>query len=166
MHSSHYWGCVRSAPIWLWKWIIFFCIVSKIVCYRTRHLLHLSRMIEQVHLVIPVSHLVWDAACPSFDFVELELLFIVAGFADIDLLIGRESSRAAFVVTSEEHDEASVYNLINLVVPILSGFDDLVLEEVLLMVMHGLLRMIVPAGIDPFLSLLVLPCAVYLCNNG
>lgn len=70
------------------------------------------------------------------------------------------------MVAGNEHDETSVYNFVDPVVPILTSLDYLVLEEVLLKSMNGLLWTIVPARVDVLLPGLVLPGPVDLSDDG
>lgn len=51
-------------------------------------------------------------------------------------------------------------------ISVLSSLNNFVGIEVLLILMHGLLRSIVPTCIDPLLALVVLPGAVDLGNDG
>lgn len=133
---------------------------------RTWHLLHLLRRIKQVHLVVLIANLIWQATRPSLDLVELVLLLIVACLAHVDFLVGWEVARAAFVVTCEEHDEAAVDYFIDGMVAILAGLDDFILIEVTVEAMDSLLGAIVPASVDPFVAICVLPGTVKLSHNG
>lgn len=132
---------------------------------RAGNLLHWPRGIKEVHLVILFSNFIWYTACPSFDFVEPKLLLVVPGFANVYFLVGWEAARAALIKPCHEHDEATVDNFTKLVVAVLSRLHDFMFEKVLLVSMHRLLGSIIPAGVDPLLSLAVLPHPIDLCDN-
>jgi hypothetical protein len=93
------------------------------------------------------------------------LFLIVSRFADIDILVEWEVPRAAFVVSSEEHDEAAVYYFINWVIAILARLDYFILIEVPIETMDSLLRSIVPTCIDPLSTILILPGTIDLSHN-
>ena len=93
------------------------------------------------------------------------LFLVVSSFADIDFLIRGEISRTTLVISCEKHDKASVNNFVDWVISILSSFHDLILEEVSVEPMNGLLRAVVPTCIDPFATLRILPCTVYLGDD-
>lgn len=131
----------------------------------TRNLPQLPRHGKQVHLVILVADLVGHAARPCLDLVELELLLVVSGLADIDGLALGEPSWPTFGVSGDEHDEATVVNFLDAVVTILARLDDLVLKEVLLKPMDRLLGAVVPAGIHPLVANTILPGPINLGNN-
>lgn len=121
---------------------------------------------EEIHLVIRVPDLIRLAARPGLDLVEPLLILIVARLADEDLLVAREGPRPALSEARDVHHEAAVFDLVDGVVPVLAGLDDLVLEEALLDVVHGLLGSEEPAGVEPVGAVSVLPCAVDLRGDG
>jgi hypothetical protein len=131
----------------------------------TRNLLHLSRCIKQIHLVILLSHFIWHTTSPRLDLVQLELFLVVSSLTYVDLLVCWKSSRTALVVSSEEHDEAAINDFFNLVVTILTSLHNLVFIEVLLETMDSLFWPVIPASINPLLAFSILPCAVDLGNN-
>lgn len=132
----------------------------------TGNFFHLTGRIEKIHFVVTVSYFVWNTACPGLDLVKAKILLIVSGFAHVNMLISWKAARPAFVKSGHEHNEATIHNLANLVIAVLPCLDNLVLEEMLLKAMDSLLRPIVPACIDPFLSLAILPHAEDLANCG
>lgn len=94
------------------------------------------------------------------------LLFVVPRFANIYFLVVRKTARPAFVVPSDEHDKASINNLVYLMIPILSSFDNFVLIKVTIESVDGLLWTVIPTSVDPFTALRVLPCTVDLSHDG
>ena len=166
MHRSNQGRCVRAPPSWLRKGIGFFSIGLQQVLNRTGDLSQIPRRIEQVHLVILVAHLVRQAARPSLDLVELELLLIVPGLAHVHRLTHRQPARPASWVAGDEHDETAVLDIVDAVITILARLDHLVFEKVLVKPVDCLLRAIVPARIYPFLACCVRPCLVDLSDNG
>lgn len=112
---------------------------------------------EKIHLVILVPNLIRHAACPGLDLHKACFLLVVPRLTHVDLFAPRKASRAAPVETGDEHDEASVQYILNLMIPILSGLDDLMIEEVPVKAVHCLLRTVVPASVDPPLSVSILP---------
>jgi hypothetical protein len=94
------------------------------------------------------------------------LCLVVPAFAYINILVWRKPSWSTFVVTREEHDKAAVDNLIDWVVAVLARLEDFVVEEMSIKPMHCLLRAIVPASIDPFSTIGILPRSIYLSNDG
>lgn len=132
---------------------------------RTWDLLHFPRRVEEVHLVILLSDFVRHAASPGLNFIELELLLVVSCLANVNFLIGRESSRATFVVSSKEHYKTTIDHFINMMISILASLNHFVLEKMFFVPVDCLLRSIVPACVDPLLPFGILPCSVNLGNN-
>ena len=129
-------------------------------------LLDLPRHVKEIHFVVLLAYLIWQAARPCFDLVKLVLLFIVTSFTNIDLLVRRQIPWASPAVASEEHHKATINDLINAMVSILAGFHHLVRVKMLLEVVNGLFRAIIPACIDPLFILGILPCPIDLRHNG
>lgn len=146
--------------------ICFFGIVTQEVFDWTGYLLHLTRNIKQIHLVIFVPHLVRNTTGPCLDFVEVELFFVVPRLADVDVLIWRKPPGTSLVEPSDEHYVAAVDNVCNRMVAVLACLDHLVYIKVFLETMNCLLWPVVPTSINPLLASTILPCAEYLSNNG
>jgi hypothetical protein len=157
MHSSNLWRSIFRSPLRRRNRIILLGALLEQMANRTGELLHLLRLLEEIHFVISLANLIRNTTSPRLDLVELMLLLVVSSLADVDILVGRESSRSTFVVSSNEHDKASIDNLINSMVSILTSFDDFVFQEMTVKSMDGLLGSVVPAGIDPFGAILILP---------
>lgn len=154
------------APCWLGQRISRLCIVSKQVLDWTGHLSQSTRDVKQVHLIVLLANFVGHAAGPSLDLVEPVLLFIVSRLTDVDIFVLGEPPRPTLVETGYEHDETPIYDFVDAMVTVLARLDNLVLQKVLLKSMHSLFGAVIPAGVHPFLSRLVLPGSVYLSNNG
>lgn len=166
MHGTNFRWCVGQTPHWLWHLVTFSLLAFlKQILDWTRQLLHFLRRIEQVHLVILVTNFVRQAACPSLDLVEFVLLLVVACFANVDLLVGRETTWSTLVIACEEHNKTAIDYLIDRMIAVLASLDDLVLVEVAVIAMDCLLGAIVPASIDPLVTAGILPGAVKLCND-
>ena len=95
-------------------------------------LLHLPRMIEEVHLVILVSDFIRKTASPGLDRIELMPLFVVAIFADIHFHTIRDTARSSLEIAGVEHDKAFAFHFFNVVVPISSSLDDFIVKKVLI----------------------------------
>jgi hypothetical protein len=121
--------------------------------------------VKQVHLIVLLSNLVGNAACPRLDLVEPELFFIVARLAHVYLFVPWEPTRSAAAKTGDEHDKATIQDVLDLVIPILTGFHHLMVEEMLVEAMHCLLRPVIPTRVDPTLAVSILPGPIYLSNN-
>ena len=130
----------------------------------TWYFLHLSWMGEKVHFIILLPHFIRYTASPCFDLVEFVFLLVVTCLTNVNFFVGWEATRSALVIASEEHHEASINYFIDLVVSVLTSLDNFVLKEVLFVSMNCLLRSIIPASVDPFVAISVLPSAVYLSN--
>jgi hypothetical protein len=165
VNCSHNRRGICSSPRWFRKRVILLCILAEQMLYRTRYLLHLPWDVKEVHLIVSLSDFIGDTACPSLNLIQFEILFVISGFANVNLLVNWKSTRTAFVVASEEHYEAAVHNFIDLVISVLPSLDDLILEEVFFVLMDRLLRPVVPACIDPLQSLRILPGTIYLSHN-
>lgn len=166
MDRSYLGRSVRRSPNWLRKIVrLLLRILLEEIFDGTGILLHLLGRIEQVHLVVFVPHFIGQTTSPRLDLVELVLLLIVTGLANINLLVCREVSWSAFVVAGEEHDEAAVDNLVDRVITILSSLDNFVIVEMAVKAMDCLLWAIVPASIYPFVPFWALPCPIDLRNN-
>ena len=132
---------------------------------RTGHFPQPPGNIEQVHLIVLLADFVRHTARPSLNLVESVLLFVVPRLANVDVFVLGEATRPTLVETSYEHDETSIYDFVDTMVAILACLDHFVFEEVLLKPMDSLLRSIVPAGVHPLLTGLVLPGSVNLGDN-
>lgn len=152
-------------PVWFGQGICLFGIWGQQVSNWGWLLSQLARHVKQIHLVIPLAHLVRQTARPRLDAVECVSVLIVASLAHIDLLVARQSSWPPFVVPCMKHHIAAVDNVIQDMVTILSRLHHFVLIEALRHAMHRLLWSVVPARIDPFLAGLVLPQTVNLRHN-
>lgn len=119
-------------------------------------------MIEQVHLVVLISHFVRQATGPSFDGVELMPLFVVSVFADVHLRALSYVARSTFEISCVEHDEALPLNFLNIVIPVPTSLHNFVGEEVLVVSVDCLLRSIIPAHIYHVLATLTFVCSVNL----
>lgn len=155
MHRTYKRRGIRRSPGRLGQRVAWFGIISQQVLDGTGQLLQRSGRIIQVHLIVPVPDFFWQATCPRLDLVQLVLLLVVPRFADIDLLVFGQAARSALVEAGYEHDETPIHHLVDTMIPVLAGFDNLVLVKVLLESMHGLFWAVVPAGIDTGLSSLV-----------
>jgi len=156
---------IVCSPIRLGQIIRLLRIILEKIRNRAWELLHLLWFLVQVHFVILVANFVRQTTSPRLDLVQGVLFFVVPRFANIDIFVTRKAPRSALAVACDEHDETSIHNLIDLMITVLSCFDNLVLEEVTIKPVHGLFRAVEPAGVDPFVALCVLPSAVYLSNN-
>lgn len=154
------------SPIRLWHHVCLLGILVEQVRNRGRLLLDLARHVKQIHLVVSLPDLVGQAAGPRLDAVEGILVLVVPRLADVHLLARRQASRPAPVVAGVEHDEAAVHDVVDPVVAVLARLHDLVSVEALRHAVDCLLRTVVPARVDPFLSRLVLPESLDLRNYG
>lgn len=166
MHGTNNGRCVCCPPGRFRELIRFLRIRLQEVFDWAGHLLEPPRLIKQLHLVVLLPHFVGHAARPRLDLVELTSRLVVPRLAHVHLLIRRQSTRPSFIEPRNEHDEASVEHLFDLVVAILARLGHLVLEKVLLEPVHRLLGTVVPASVDPSLSSSVLPSSEYLRDNG
>lgn len=87
MDSSDNWWRVWLSPSWLWQRVVFFGIFPEQMSDGTGNLFHLSRYIEEVHLVVFVPDLVGDTTRPRLDLVQLKLFLIVSRLTDIQLFV-------------------------------------------------------------------------------
>jgi hypothetical protein len=117
-----------------------------------RHLSQVPGHIEEVHFVILLANLVRQAACPSLDLVELELLLVVPCLAHVHGLVCWQPTRPAPRISRDEHDKAAVLDVFDAVVAVLTRLDHLVFVEVLVEPMDCLLRAVIPAHVHPFLA--------------
>ncbi len=131
----------------------------------TRDLFEPARNIENVHLVVLLTNLIRQAACPCLDLVELMLLFVVPCFANIDFLVFGEIPRTPLGVPGYEHDKAAIYDFTDTMVTILTRLDNFIFEKVFVNPVNRLLRSVIPAGIYPLLAGTVLPRAIDLSHN-
>lgn len=136
------------------------------VLYRAGELLHPQGLRERIRDVVLLPDFVWHTARPCLDPGKSALLLVVPRLADIHALTGRQPTGASFEETRHEHDKAPINDLLDGVVAVLRRLGDLVLIEVLVLVVHGLLGAVVPAGVDPALALGVLPEPEDLSNDG
>ena len=155
---------IWAAPGWLRQVISLLCVMAKEVFDRAWTLGHGLRTIEQIHHIVLVSYFVRHTASPSFDLVEAKFLFIVSRLTHIHLLLTRESTRTAAAKPRHKHNEATIENILDQVIPVLTGLDNFIIEEMFVEAMDGLLWSVVPACIDPSLSITVLPRSVDLGN--
>ena len=118
-----------------------------------------------VHLVILVPDFVGQATSPRFDLIYAMLFFVVSCFADIHLPIGWCPAWSAFCESRVEHYKAPVDQFVDLVVSILSSFEDLVRPKVLLKMMYSLLGSVIPARVHPLLTVGIFPSPVDLSRN-
>lgn len=160
MHRSNYRRSIWASPCWFGQFICFFCILAKQMFNWTWDLFHAPRYIVKVHFIVLVAHLVRHTACPSLDFVECELLFVITRFTHVNLLIRRKSPGTTFVEACHKHDKAAVQDLFNLVIAVLSSFDHLMFIEMLFITMYSLFWSVVPAGIDPSVTSTILPGSI------
>lgn len=165
MNGANDWRRVWATPSWSRQAVCFFGVIAKEVLNRARNLPQRTCDIVQIHFIVSISDFVGEAACPGLDLIELELFFVVSRLANIDLLLGRETTRSSLVKSSNKHDKASVKNFASLMVPVLTGFDDFVLIELLVEPVDGLLRSIVPASVEPAQAFAILPNSVYLSDS-
>lgn len=73
------------APHRFWQLFRLGLLVFEQVGDRRWELLHLFGVVEKVHLIVAIAHLVRQAAGPSLDLIKLVSLLVVPGLADIDL---------------------------------------------------------------------------------
>lgn len=126
--------------------------------------LHFLRFNVYFHLIVLVSHLIGQTACPSLNLVQGVFFLVVTSLANIDLFVSWKVTRPTFAVSGNEHNEAPIYNLIDLVISILSSFDNFIVKEMLIKAMNCLFRSIIPASIYPFSACGVLPSAIDLSD--
>lgn len=159
------WG-VWSSPNWL-RHVVRLLLLTFLeqVLDGTRNLFELPRSVKQIHLIVLVANFIGQAAGPCLDFVQLVLLLVVSGLANVDVHIGRRVAGSSFVEAGKEHNEAAINNLIDGVVAVLSSLDHFILIKVAIEAMDGLFWAIVPAGIDPLCAVLVLPGSVDLGHD-
>jgi predicted Na+-dependent transporter len=84
-------------------------------------------MVEQIHFVVLVPHLVGQAACPCLDGVELTCRLVVSRLAYVDLCSLSNVAWTSLEVPRVEHDEALAFDFINAVVPVTASLDNFVL---------------------------------------
>jgi hypothetical protein len=113
MHCTNLWWGTFYAPHWFGQFFILCLIVLEQIGDWGWEFLHLLGVIEEVHLVIAVPHLIGQAARPSFDLVELVSFLVVSGLAYVDLDVSRQATRSSLEVASREHDKTSSFNLVN-----------------------------------------------------
>lgn len=166
MNSANDRRCVFMPPIWFGQGVALFGIVCQQVSNRRLLLLQPPRNWIQVHLVILLANFVRQTAGPRFDTVKSIPILIVPCFADVDLLVWRESSRPTLVVPRMKHHKASIHNIVNQMVSILARLHHFVLVEALGHAMDGLFGPVIPTCVDPLLAGFVLPQAVDLGDNG
>lgn len=167
MNSTDDGWCIWASPCWLWEVIGFLRIIAEQVLDWTWQFPHTLRgAVEKIHLIVFVSDLIRHATCPSLYLNETGLLFVVSGLAYVDFFAAWEAPGTAPAETGDKHDEASIQHVLNLVIPILSSFDNLMVEEVFVEAVHGLFGAVVPAGVDPPLSVAVLPGPENLGDDG
>lgn len=94
------------------------------------------------------------------------LLLVVARVTDIDLFVFRKASWPASIIPCIEHNETAVNDLVDMVVPVLAGLDDLVWIEMLFILMHSLFRAVIPTCVHPLLAFRILPRSIYLGHDG
>ena len=92
-------------------------------------------------------------------------LLIIPSFANVDLFIRREAARATLVKPSDKHYEASIDDLINVMISVLARFDYFALVKMTIKSMNRLFRPVIPTCIHPFLAIRVLPGAINLRDN-
>jgi hypothetical protein len=166
VYCTHDWRRIISTPSRPRKIIGFFGITLEQMLDRTWNLFDLARHVKEIHLIVLLAHLIRQAASPRLDLIELVFFLIVASLTDIDLLVWGKIAGTTSAVASEEHDETTIDDFFDPVIAVLARLHHFIRVEVLLKVMHGLLGSVVPAGVDPFLVLRVLPCPVDLADNG
>lgn len=164
VHCTNDWRCIFSAPSWFRHLIRFLCVFEQVE-NRTRDFLDFFNVIEKIHIIVFVSDLIRQTASPSFNFIQLVLFLVVPRVADVYFLVSGEAARAAPAISSGEHDKTAVDDLVDPMVSILSGFDNLVGKEVLLVLVHSLFWSVIPARIYPFLSIGILPGAIDLGDD-
>jgi hypothetical protein len=165
MDGTDYRRSIGASPRRPRKFVCFLGIVSQEVLNWTGYFLHLAGNIKQIHLVVSISYFVRNAACPRFDLVEVEFLFIIPRLADVNVFVWRKSPRAALIKSSNKHNVAAVNDICNRMVAILACLHHLVFVKVFFVSMNCLLWSVVPTGINPLLARTILPCAEYLSNN-
>lgn len=94
------------------------------------------------------------------------LFLVISGFADINFLVRGKIAWSTFVVACEEHHKAAIHHFIDGVITVLPCLDNFTIIEVPIKAVDSLLWTIIPACIDPLLSICVLPCPVDLSHNG
>lgn len=164
MHRANYWRRILDSPGWLWQRVILLRILPQKMLDWTWYLLHLSWMSEKIHFIIPLSYFVRYTAGPSLNLVEFMLLFVVTCLAHVHFFVRWKASRSSLVVTGKKHNEASIDYFVNLMISVLASLNNFVLKEMLLVSMNCLFWSVIPASIDPFVSLPVLPGTIYLSN--
>jgi hypothetical protein len=159
------WG-VWSSPHWL-RHVVRLLLLAffEQVLDGTRNLFKLPGSIKQIHLIVFVANFIGQAAGPCLDFVQLMLLLVVSGLANVDIHVGWRVPWPPFVEARKEHNEAAIDNFVDGMVAVLSSLDHFILIKVAIVAMDGLFWSIVPAGIDPLGAVLVLPGAVDLGYN-
>jgi hypothetical protein len=158
-------GIFRT-PLWFGQLVVLLLIILEHVCNRTWGLLQFPWCIEEIHYVVLVTNLIWQAACPSLDLVELVVLFVVARLAHVDLLVLREVARPTLVVPGDEHNEAAVHDFVDAMITILTSLDHFVFQKVSIETMHSLLGSVVPTGVHPLSAIRILPGAINLGHDG
>jgi hypothetical protein len=113
MHCSDLWWGTFYPPHGFGQFFVLCLVVLEQIGDWGWELLHLLRVIEEVHLIIAIPDLVRQAACPCFDLVELVPFLVVSGLAHVDLDISRQASGSSLEVASCEHDKTSSFNLAN-----------------------------------------------------
>lgn len=160
MHCSNLWRSVVGAPFRLREIICFLLAILEQIRNRTRLLLHAFGFVVQLHLVIFISHFVWQTTGPCLDLIKRKLVLIISALADIYFLITWEVTRSALAEAGDEHDETAVHDLLYSVVPVLPSFDHFTFVKMLVVSVHCLFGAVVPACIDEFLTVSVLPCSI------
>ena len=113
MHCTNLWWGTFYAPHWFGQVLVLLLFVLEQVGDWRWEFLHFLGVIEEIHLIVAIPHLIGQAACPSFDLVELVSFLIVSGLAYVDLDVSRQATRSSFEVASCEHDKTSSFNLVN-----------------------------------------------------
>jgi hypothetical protein len=122
-------------------------------------------LFKQVHGVILRVYLVGDTRLPSSDLVKGLFHLVVSGFTQVHLSVTNALGPTS-LVPCEEHDKTLFQNLVHQMVSVLARFDHLVLVEDLVYSMNGLFGPVVPACIDPLLTVGSLPDSEDLANGG
>ena len=144
--------------------VTFLCVCREKVRNWAGEFLESSLFLKGNQFVISPADLVWNATLPCLDLVKVPLCFVIATLTHVDgslALIQALGTSAR--VSGEEHDVTFPENFVNVVVAVLAGLDDFVLVELLFNPMHRLLRAVVPAGVDPDLTIRVFPGPEDLC---
>jgi hypothetical protein len=113
MHCTNLWRGTLYAPHGFGQFFILLLIILEQIGDWRWELLHFLGVIEEVHLIIAIPHLVGQAACPGFDLVELVSFLVVSGLAYVDLDVSRQATGSSFEVASCEHDKTSSFNFVN-----------------------------------------------------